>query len=110
LALLGWREGAGRIKIQIRDRARRNHAALRRIAAEYPDQLQVLDVDAGWSAVFGLRGWRGEDDLAEWLVRERGVIVHPGTFYGMAERNRVVVSLIGPESEFKEGIQRAIGL
>jgi alanine-synthesizing transaminase len=110
LALPAWLEDAGGIQIQIRDRARRNDAALRRVAAEHPDQLQVLDVDAGWSAVFALRGWRGEDDLAEWLVRERGVIVHPGTFYGMAERSRVVVSLIGPESEFKEGIQRAIGL
>jgi hypothetical protein len=41
------------------------------------------------------------------LVRERGVVVHPGGFYGMAERNRVVASLIGPPEEFEQGIRLA---
>ena len=41
-----------------------------------------------------------EDEL-EGLVRDAGVIVHPGSFYGMAGKNRVVVSLIGPEERFR---------
>ena len=50
----------------------------------------------------------GEIDCAERLVRERGVVVHPGGFYGMAERTRIVVSLIGPAEGFAAGIQAAI--
>jgi hypothetical protein len=42
------------------------------------------------------------------LARERGVIVHPGSFYGMADADRVVVSLIGPSADFEASIQRAI--
>ena len=105
-----WLGGAGAIQGQIRERAGRNYGVLRRLAAENSERLQVLEADAGWSAVVALRGWTGEGDLAEWLVRERGVVAHPGGFYGMAERNRVVVSLIGPEREFVEGMRRAVGL
>ncbi|HWB33630.1 MAG TPA: pyridoxal phosphate-dependent aminotransferase [Acidobacteriaceae bacterium] len=110
LAMPRWLEGAGGIQRQIGERARRNYATLGRMAGEHPERLQVLDADAGWSAVVVLRGWTGEGELAEWLVRERGVAVHPGAFYGMAEKNRVVVSLIGAEMEFEEGMRRAIGL
>jgi len=58
--------------------------------------------------VVGLPGCVGEVDCAERLVRERGVVVHPGAFYGMAEKNRVVVSLIGPMAEFEAGMRSAI--
>ncbi|HXE08546.1 MAG TPA: pyridoxal phosphate-dependent aminotransferase [Acidobacteriaceae bacterium] len=110
LAMPRWLETASGIQDEIRVRAQRNYARVRRIAAEHPERLQVLHADAGWSAVVALRGWTGEGELALWLVRERAVIVHPGSFYGMPERNRIVVSLIGPEEESEEGIQRAIGL
>jgi len=48
-----------------------------------------------------------EPDCAEHLVRERGVIVHPGSFYGMAESSRIVVSLIVPSDDFAASIQMA---
>ena len=109
LAMGTWLAGRGAIQGQILQRARENLGVLERIAAEAPGRLQVLDVDAGWSAVVGLPGCVGEADCAERLVRELGVIVHPGSFYGMAERNRVVVSLIGLAEEFEAGIRRATG-
>jgi len=34
--------------------------------------------------------------------------VHPGSFYGIAEPGRVVVSLLGPAKEFGEGIGRIV--
>ncbi len=110
LAVPSWLERAGEIQTQIRERAQRNYALLRQLALESPGQLQVLEADAGWSAVLTLRGWDGEGDLAEQLVRERGVTVHPGSFYGMPQKNRIVVSLIGPTAEFTASIQRAISL
>jgi len=108
LAMPSWLAGSGAIQAQILERARGNLATLRRIAAESPGRLQVLQVDAGWSAVLALPSCVGEKGCAERLARERGVIVHPGSFYGMAESDRVVVSLIGPSAEFDVSIQRAI--
>ncbi|HWG17929.1 MAG TPA: pyridoxal phosphate-dependent aminotransferase [Acidobacteriaceae bacterium] len=110
LALPSWLERAGEIQTQIRERAQRNYTFAHRIATENPERLHVLEADAGWSAVVTLRGWHGDGDLAEWLVRERGVIVHPGSFYGMPQKNRIVASLIGPAAEFTASIQRAISL
>jgi aspartate/methionine/tyrosine aminotransferase len=108
LAMPSWLAGRGAVQAQIRERAQGNLATLWRIAEESPGRLHVLEVDAGWSAVLGLPGCVGETDCAERLVCERGVIVHPGSFYGMAEAGRVVVSLIGPAEEFTASIQQAI--
>jgi aspartate/methionine/tyrosine aminotransferase len=107
LAMPSWLAGAGVMQEQIRERARGNLATLRRLAEEAPGRLQVLEVDAGWSAVLSLPGCVGEVDCAERLVRERGVVMHPGGFYGMVERNRVVVSLIGPNAEFEVSMRSA---
>jgi aspartate/methionine/tyrosine aminotransferase len=103
LAMAAWLDGYGAIQTQIRQRARGNLAMLRRMREESPGRLEVLEAEAGWNAVLALPGCVGERDCAERLVRERGVIVQPGSFYGMAEANRVVVSLIGPMEELEAG-------
>ena len=107
LALPSWLAGRAAIQSQIQARTQENLATLRRVAAESPGRLQLLEVEAGWSAVLGLPRWVGEADCAERLARERGVLVHPGAFYAMGEANRVVVSLIGHAAEFSAGILRA---
>jgi aspartate/methionine/tyrosine aminotransferase len=108
LAMPSWLAGREAIATEILERARANLGGLLGMAEEAPGRLQVLQVDAGWSAVLGLPGCIGEDDCAERLVRERRVVTHPGGFYAMPAGNRVVVSLIGPAADFEEGIQRAI--
>jgi aspartate/methionine/tyrosine aminotransferase len=107
LAMRSWLAGRGAIQAEILARARANFAELERCAAASEGGLQVLRTEAGWSAVVSLPGCVGESDCAERLVWERGVIVHPGGFYGMAELQRVVLSLIVPVAEFEEGIQAA---
>jgi alanine-synthesizing transaminase len=108
LALPSWLAGRGAIQRQILERARRNLATLQLVASENPELLQVLEAEAGWSAVLSLPRCVSEADCAERLIRERGVIVHPGKFYGMSDERRVVVSLIGPVEEFDQGIRRSI--
>jgi aspartate/methionine/tyrosine aminotransferase len=108
LALPTWLAGRASIQTQILDRARGNLATLQRISQESPERLQLLEVEAGWSAVLGLPSCVGEADCAERLARERGVLMHPGSFYAMAESNRMVVSLIGPAVNFEAGLQLAI--
>jgi aspartate/methionine/tyrosine aminotransferase len=108
LAMPLWLAGRKAIQAEILERAKGNLATLRRIAEESPGRLLVFEAEAGWSAVLGLPDCVGEVDCAERLVRERGVVLHPGGFYGMAEAGRVVVSLIGTAADWDEGIQRAI--
>jgi alanine-synthesizing transaminase len=97
-ALPVWLAGRPGIQQQILVRVRGNL----RNAVE--GGVEVLRVEAGWSAIFRLPQRVG--DLAEILLREAGVMVHPGTFYGIAEAGRVVVSLLGPGEDFAEGIRR----
>ena len=99
LALPGWMAGRRGVQAQILERVRRN------LAAAKSSGLEVLIVEAGWSGILRLPQGEG-GDLAERLVREAGVVVHPGSFYGMAEDGRLVVSLIGQEGEFSEGVRR----
>ncbi len=109
LALPFWLAGRHGIREQILERARANLATLARVSVARPDRLHVLELAAGWSAVLRLPGCVGEAECAERLVRERGVMVHPGSFYGIAEASHLVVSLIGSEAVFAAGIQGAIG-
>lgn len=107
-ALPEWMAGARKIQRQILERASGNLGLLQRLACEEPGRLQVLETEAGWSAVVALPACVGDANCAERLLRDTRVIAHPGAFYGMAEANRMVVSLIGRAEEFEQGIRRAI--
>ncbi|WP_433983207.1 hypothetical protein RBB78_17030 [Tunturiibacter empetritectus] len=71
--------------------------------------VEVLRVEAGWSAILRLPQRLGEGDVAGWLLREAGVIVHPGSFYGIGEAGRVVVSLLGSTEGFAGGFRESKG-
>ena len=100
LALPGWLKRRYGIQSQILERIRRNLGALKTAA------LEALDLDAGWSAILRLENRGLGGDLATDVLRETGVVLHPGSFYGMAGSGRVVVSLLGPPEDFTEGIRR----
>jgi aspartate/methionine/tyrosine aminotransferase len=98
-ALPVWLVGREAIQRQILDRVRGNLAIARASGSE------VLRVEAGWSAILRLPDFAGSG-LATELISRRGVVVHPGSFYGIGERNRVVLSLLGPVREFERGIEK----
>ncbi len=99
LALPSWLAGRGGIQRQILERVRGNLVIAERCG------VGVLKVEAGWSGVLRLPQMAG-GDVADQLLRERDVVVHPGSFYGIGESGRVVVSLIGPAEEFSVGMER----
>ena len=101
MALPNWLAGRKGVQAQILKRVRGNLAAAQRSGAE------VLRVDAGWGAILRLPQV-GEEDAAEMLLHEVGVVVHPGSFYAIAESGRVVVSLLGFEQGFAEGLERIV--
>lgn len=104
MALPYWLEGRKRIQEQILERVRAN------LACAEESGVQVLRVEAGWCAILRLPKLGAGREVAEILLLEHGVIVHPGSFYGIAEGGRFVVSLIGPEEEFAAGMDRIAAL
>ena len=102
MALPSWLAGRKGIQGQILARVRGNLAAAQRSGVE------MLRVEAGWSAILRLRQMGRDRDVGEMLLREVGVVVHPGSFYGITESGRVVVSLLGFAQEFAEGLERIV--
>jgi aspartate/methionine/tyrosine aminotransferase len=69
-----------------------------------------LEVEAGWYAVLRVPALGSDEDLAVRLVEERGVTVHPGYFFGFGGDGWLVVSLLGPEEEFRRGVGEICGI
>ena len=118
-ALAPWLAGCGAMREQIRARTRANLRALDetlglatptrgapgtpRTAARH-GAVTRLTVEAGWYAVLRVPALGPDEDLAVRLV-ERGVSVHPGYFFGFGGNGWLVVSLLGPEGEFRRGVE-----
>lgn len=105
-ALPTWLAGRGAIQAQIRGRVARNLAELDRQFAGAP-AVSRLKAEGGWYAVLRIPATeRDERTVLELL--ERGVWVHPGYFFGMPESGWLVVSLLGEEQEFQQGVRRLV--
>jgi aspartate/methionine/tyrosine aminotransferase len=103
---------AARHKVQsaIRIRVAENLAALDKAIAEAgPDAaVRRLSMDGGWYAILEVARTRDEDAWVELLVREHGVVVHPGYFFEMDRDGFLVVSLILDSSKFAPAINAVI--
>lgn len=94
-----WMRAAPAVQQAILERVRGNLAVLREAGVD------VLPVEAGWSAVVRLPRTFSATNAAAALL-EPGVVVHPGSFYGMAETGRVVVSLLTPLAVMRSAARR----
>lgn len=98
----------GPIQAAIRSRVQANLAALdaaiEALGSEAP--VRRLPVDGGWYATIEVPRTRDEDAWVELLLREDGVIVHPGYFFDFAGEGYLVVSLLPREEAFREAIGR----
>lgn len=101
-ALPGWLKEREELEAQIRRRTARNLAELDRQLAGAP-LVQRLAVEGGWYAVLRVPAL-GPDEQTALALLERGVWVHPGYFFGMRESGWLVVSLLGEEAEFRNGL------
>jgi len=62
--------------------------------------------EGGWYAVLRVPATAPDEDLAIKLLESSGVLAHPGHFFDFPQDGFLVVSLILPEAEFREGMQR----
>jgi alanine-synthesizing transaminase len=91
------------------DRLRANLEELDREVAKQKACTR-LDVEGGWYAVLRVPVTQSDEDLAIDLLRKVAVLVHPGHFYDFPSDGHLVVSLITPPEEFREGIRRVLGV
>jgi aspartate/methionine/tyrosine aminotransferase len=101
-ALPRWLKGRDGIQQQIRGRVARNLAELDWQLAGLP-AVERLMTEGGWYAVLRIPAL----ELDQWTALEllkQGVWVQPGYLFGMEKSGRLVVSLLGPEAEFRAGV------
>jgi alanine-synthesizing transaminase len=67
-----------------------------------------LSVAGGWYATLRVPVTRTDEELAIELLRETGVLVHPGHFFDFPSDGYLIVSLMTPETMFAEGIGRVL--
>jgi aspartate/methionine/tyrosine aminotransferase len=67
-----------------------------------------LRVEGGWYAVLRAPAVRADEEFALALLREAGVLVHPGHFFGFSGGCFLVLSLITPENTFGDGLRRLL--
>lgn len=95
-ALLSTREV---VQQEILARIRENETLLRSQL-----EMSVCIREGGWYAIINLPETIGDEQCCLDLLKKFSVIVHPGFFYDFAENNRIVVSLITPEEDFRQGL------
>jgi aspartate/methionine/tyrosine aminotransferase len=101
-ALPVWLEGREAMQRQIRERVSVNLVELDRQLKQLP-AVQRLATEGGWYAVLRIPALQPDEKTVLALL-ERGVWVHPGYFFGMAESGWLVVSLLGQKVEFSAGV------
>jgi len=103
-ALLDQRKN---IQPQLLDRVLANLAELdRQFAAQ--KTCQRLSVEGGWYAILRVPVTQTDEELAVDLLRRKFVLIHPGHFYDFPNDGYLVLSLITPPDDLREGIQRLL--
>jgi alanine-synthesizing transaminase len=89
----------------VRARLEQNLAALGQTVG---GACSLLRVDGGWSAVLRVPATRSSEQWSVDLVREAGVLVHPGRFFDFRSEAFLVVSLLTPPGVLEEGLGRLL--
>jgi aspartate/methionine/tyrosine aminotransferase len=101
-ALPQWLGGRAGIQNQISRRVAANLAELDRQLGPLCS-VNRLEVEGGWYAMLRIPAIERDEQTVLALL-ERGVWVHPGYFFGMAESGWLVMSLLPPVEEFSAGV------
>jgi aspartate/methionine/tyrosine aminotransferase len=89
------------------DRLRANLEELDRELAKQSKTTR-LELDGGWYVVLRVPVAQTDEELAIDLLRKCAVLVHPGHFYDFPADGYLIVSLITPTDQFRDGIRRIL--
>ncbi|MCZ6833171.1 MAG: pyridoxal phosphate-dependent aminotransferase [Acidobacteria bacterium] len=104
-ALPDWLRGAWAYRREVRRRLKGNRRVLARTLRQ-ACRGELLPAAGGWSAVIRLPGVREDQEDALALLREEGVLVHPGYYYDFTGGTFLVISLLPRPGDFAEGVAR----
>ncbi len=96
----------GPIQAAILARVAENLAALDRALAPPDCTARRLAADAGWYAILEVPRTCDEDGWIATLLREEGLILHPGYFFDMPRDGFLVLSLLPRPAPFAEAVER----
>jgi alanine-synthesizing transaminase len=102
-------EQRNKVQPQILDRVRRNLAELDGQLA-LQKSSQRLQVDGGWYVVLRVPATQADEDLVIDLLCHASVLVHPSHFYDFASEGHLILSLLTPPDDFREGARRMLQL
>jgi alanine-synthesizing transaminase len=102
-ALPGWLAGRNHMQQQVRARVQQNLAVLDQLLAPQ-HSVQRLACEGGWYATLRIPPSIADQTLAVQLLEQHGIAVHPGSFFGFTERNRLVLSLLPSPDAFAKGV------
>ncbi|HVB88298.1 MAG TPA: pyridoxal phosphate-dependent aminotransferase [Candidatus Dormibacteraeota bacterium] len=88
----------------------RVEANLRHLDEHVAGQTLVsrLEIEGGWYAVLRVPAVRSDEEIAIALLDDSSVAVHPGHFYEFPGEGYLVLSLLTPIDQFKEGVRRLV--
>ena len=92
-------------RARIQERLLHNYQLLEQRVRDTPVSLRATQ--GGWSAVLQLPNLALEDWSLH-LLTQANLLVQPGWFYDDSQEGIVVVSLLTPEHEFSEGLERLV--
>jgi len=92
------------IQDQVRTRLRANLAALDTGLETHP-HLSRLPVEGGWSVLLRRPALDADEACALRLLEQKGVLVHPGSFFDFHGDGYFVVSLLTPSAMFLRGLE-----
>jgi aspartate/methionine/tyrosine aminotransferase len=107
LALASFLERGKLIRTRILERCMGNLRVMERLLKKAPS-IRVLRPEGGWSAVVRYPSLDDDETVALKLMREDGVAVHPGTWFGFPTSGHLVVSLLPVPHVFREGVVRLL--
>jgi aspartate/methionine/tyrosine aminotransferase len=67
-------------------------------------------LQAGWYAVLRTPAIQSDEETAIEILRKQSVLVHPGHFFDFPNDGYLILSLVTPPEQFKEGISRVLAL
>jgi aspartate/methionine/tyrosine aminotransferase len=96
------------IQNQIRQRCYDNYLRLSQ-ALHNSSALSLLPSEGGWYGIFRLSTHVDEEKFVLRLLKEQGVLIHPGYFYDL-EGSHGIVSLLCEPKKFQQGLSKLLDI
>jgi len=97
----------GIVRQQIARRVTANYQRLAHDVVPVPSCRSLIS-EGGWYAVLEVPSVESEEELVLDLLHQDGVLTHPGYFFDFPRESYLVVSLLAPEAQFADGLDRIL--